>query len=352
MARTTIAILFGGASEEHPVSVKSAREVLRHLDRDRYEPVLVGITSGGEWRLCPDDGPGVPRDDWAEVAESPALLSPDPAVGGLLVLDGDGSTRRIRVDAILPVLHGRHGEDGAIQGLLELSGIPYAGCDIASSALAMDKGLAYTVAGAAGILTPEFRTVRTGESLDPASLEYPVFVKPARSGSSFGVSRVDGPDELGAAVALAREFDTTVLVERAVAGSEIGCAVIESDTELALGEPDEVRLTHGFFRIHQEDEPEVRSENSSIVVPAGIPASAREAVRSTALAVYRALGCQGLARVDLFVGDDGRVVLNEVNTFPGMTSYSRFPRMMAAAGVPLPEVIDRMVAFALRGRRR
>jgi D-alanine--(R)-lactate ligase len=346
MTRIRVAVVFGGVSEEHPISVKSAQEVAQNLDPERYEPFYIGITTGGEWLLCAGPGP-----DWERGDCRPVTLSPDRGVGGLLVQE-DGRTVTVPVDVVIPVLHGRLGEDGAVQGLLDLSGIPYVGCDIPSSALCMDKSLAYLVVRSAGIATPDFRTVAAGEEPDPDRLGYPVFVKPARSGSSFGVSRVDRAEDLPAAVDAARQYDTKVLIEGAVAGSEVGCAVLEEDAGLVVGEVDQVRLSHGFFRIHQEEAPEVRSENSTVIVPADIPAEARSRVQETAKAIYRALGCRGLARVDMFLTADGEVILNEVNTFPGMTSYSRYPRMMAAAGVPLAEVIDRLVDFALHGRRR
>ncbi|MDQ1547203.1 MAG: D-alanine---(R)-lactate ligase [Actinomycetota bacterium] len=346
MARTKLAVLFGGASEEHPISVKSAQEVANSLDLDTYEPFYVGITQGGEWMLCDRPGP-----TWESGDLVPAVLSPDRGMPGLLVLE-HGTYRTIPIDAVLPVLHGKLGEDGAVQGLLDLSGIPYVGCDVQSSVLCMDKSLAYLVVGSAGIATPQFRAVATDDEVDLDGFTYPVFVKPARSGSSFGVSRVDRGEDFARALGAAREYDSKVLVERAVVGSEVGCAVLETETGLIVGEVDQIRLSHGFFRIHQEDQPEIASENATIIVPADISAHQRLLVQETARAIFRALGCRGLARVDMFLQEDGGVVLNEVNTFPGMTSYSRYPRMMAAAGLPLDEVLDRLVGFALSGHRR
>jgi D-alanine--(R)-lactate ligase len=256
------------------------------------------------------------------------------------------------LDVVLPVLHGKFGEDGAIQGLLELSGIPYVGCDVPSSALSIDKALTYLVARSAGIATPTFWTVTAKEDLATDQLTYPVFVKPARSGSSFGVSKVDRAEDLPAAMELAGQYDAKVLIEEAVVGSEIGCAILGNDGDLIAGEVDRVALSSGFFRIHQESKPETGSENSTFIVPADIPAEAGLRVREAAKTVYRALGCRGLARVDMFLTENGEVVLNEVNTLPGLTSYSRYPRMMAAAGLSLAEVIDRAVALALTGNRR
>ncbi|HEX7716039.1 MAG TPA: D-alanine--(R)-lactate ligase, partial [Marmoricola sp.] len=216
MDRLRIGVVFGGSSEEHPVSVKSAQEVARSLDPARYEPWWIGITAGGEWRLC--DGPVA---GWDEGPGRTAVLSPDRSVHGLLVLDGERH-EEVRLDVVLPVLHGRLGEDGAVQGLLDLSGIPYVGCDVQASALCMDKSLAYTVVAEAGIPTPTFWILDPGDEIDPGVLPYPVFVKPARSGSSFGVSKVTSAAELDEAVATARQYDEKVLIEEGVVAEEIG----------------------------------------------------------------------------------------------------------------------------------
>jgi D-alanine--(R)-lactate ligase len=341
MTRSRVGIVFGGQSEEHPISIKSARQVAASLDPQKYDPVWIGISRDGAWRLCSG-----PDDDLDDAALPTAVLSPDAGLGGLVVLTPDGSDI-VRLDLVFPVLHGRHGEDGAMQGLLELAGIPYIGCDIPSSVLAMDKSLAYVVAAAAGIATPEFRVVAAGEQADPDGLDYPVFVKPARSGSSFGVTKVARADELAEAIEVARRYDSKVLIEGAVVGGEVGCAILGDGPDLVVGEVDRIALSHGFFRIHQEERPEQGSDNSTPIVPADIPPESRALVQQTAMAIYRALGCRGLARVDMFLREDGTVVLNEVNTLPGLTSYSRYPRMMAAAGLSLGEVIDRLAALAL-----
>jgi D-alanine--(R)-lactate ligase len=345
MDRLRVGIVFGGCSEEHPVSVKSAQEIAKNLDLEKYEPFWIGITTSGEWKLC--DGPGA---NWEGSSSRPAVLSPDRSVHGLLILQQE-RYEMVRLDVVFSVLHGRLGEDGAIQGLLELSGIPYVGCDIQSSALCMDKSLAYIVASSAGIATPRHWVLTPNVRVDLDCLTYPVFVKPARSGSSFGVSKVAGKEELQSAVEAARRYDSKVLIEEAVVGSEVGCAILGERFGLVAGEVDRVSLSHGFFRIHQESDPEGGSENATFVVPADISAESRTRVQETAKAIYRALGCKGLARVDMFLTQDGTVVLNEINTLPGMTSYSRYPRMMAAAGLPLAEVIDRLVSLTMYGKR-
>ncbi|AHH94545.1 D-alanine--(R)-lactate ligase [Kutzneria albida] len=344
MDRPKIGIVFGGCSEEHPVSVKSAQEVAKYLDTEKYEPFWIGITNSGAWKLCDS-----PDTNWENGSSRPAVLSPDRSVQGLLVLE-EGKYETIPLDLVLPVLHGKLGEDGAIQGLLELSGIPYAGCGVQSSALCMDKSLTYLVTSSAGIATPNFWIVTADEDIDPDQLTYPVFVKPARSGSSFGVSKVSRKEELSRALETARQYDSKVLIEEAVVGSEVGCAVLGNGQDLIAGEVDQISLSHGFFKIHQESDPESGSENSTIVVPADISTESRALVQETAKAVYRVLGCSGLSRVDMFLKEDGQVVLNEVNTLPGMTSYSRYPRMMTAAGLPFAEVIDRIVSLALAGK--
>lgn len=267
MAKLKIGVIFGGRSEEHPVSVKSAREMARNLDLEKYEPFFVGITKSGAWKLC--DGPDA---EWENGDCHPVVLSPDSDVHGLLVLEPEG-IRTIRLDVVLPVLHGRLGEGGAMQGLLELSGIPYIGCDVPSAALCMDKSLAYIVARSAGIATPNFWTVTADETVDPAQLTYPVFVKPARSGSSFGVTKVLRAEELPSAVETARQYDSKVLIEEAVHGQEIGCAILGNDADLVVGEVDRIALSHGFFRIHQEDSPRPAPRTPSRSFPPTSPKS-------------------------------------------------------------------------------
>ncbi len=334
----TVAVLFGGPSEEHDISVKSAVQLAKCLDTAKYIPIYIGITREGVWKRCP-----YPSKNWEHTAEAEVFLSPSREIHGFIQLQGD-TFQHFSVDAVFPMLHGKGGEDGCIQGLLALSGVPFVGCGVASSALCMDKALTYLIAARAGISVPEHR-VLNGETA-PEELTYPVFVKPARSGSSFGVTKVASPEELPPAIALAKQYDRKVLIEKAVTGIEVGCAVLGSGETLFTGEVDEITLTRGFFRIHQEAAPEQGSENASITVPAQLPAPQIQSVKQTAMAVYRALGCRGLARVDMFLCPDGRVVLNEVNTMPGFTSYSRFPRMMEAAGWTRTQVVDRLIQWA------
>jgi D-alanine--(R)-lactate ligase len=242
MGKLRVGVIFGGSSEEHPVSVKSAQEVARNLDLEKYEPFYIGITKSGSWKLC--DGPDA---NWETGSFRPAVLSPDSSVRGLLVLER-GRYETISLDVVLPVLHGKLGEDGAMQGLLELSGIPYVGCDVQSSALCMDKSFAYIVASSAGIATPNFWIVLPNEHIDPDRFTYPVFVKPARSGSSFGVSKVSRKADLPTALKDARQYDSKVLIEEAVVGGEVGCAILGNDLDLIAGEVDRISPLARLFQ--------------------------------------------------------------------------------------------------------
>lgn len=337
MDQLKLLVLYGGISEEHDVSVKSAKELSQNLDAAKYDPFYVFIGRDGLWRLA--DFPG---------EEGGVMVAPstDRKNRGIVAFK-DGRCERLPVDVAFPMLHGRYGEDGTVQGVLEASGIPYVGCGVCASALAMDKALTYLAAAGAGVRVPRHKVLLRGDEIEAGNLQYPLFVKPARSGSSFGVSKACEPSSLFPAVRAARRYDGKVLLEEAVEGSEVGCAVMGNGSNLMTGALDQIELSGGFFRIHQEARPEQGSENATIRVPAPIPEAVGARVVEAAKAVYRALGCRGLARVDLFLTPDHQVVLNEVNTMPGFTSYSRYPRMMAGAGISLREGIDRLIALAL-----
>lgn len=342
MYKINVAVLFGGCSEEHTVSIKSAMELAANIDTEKYQPFYIGITKSGVWKLCEK-----PCLDWEQYAKYPVIFSPGRNTQGFLIQKEDRYETQ-SVDVVFPIIHGKFGEDGSIQGLLELSGIPYVGCDIQSSVICMDKSLAYTTVKNAGIEVPDFQIIQNGDSSKTECFSFPLFVKPARSGSSFGVNKVDKAEDLCAAINEARQYDRKVLIEQAVSGSEVGCAVLGTGTDLIVGEVDQISLKHGFFKIHQEAQPEKGSENATIKVPADLPERVRERIQETAKKIYRTLGCRGLARIDLFLREDGQIVLNEVNTMPGFTSYSRYPRMMTATGFTLLELIDRLIELALR----
>lgn len=338
MDKRKLLVLYGGVSAEHDVSIKSARELSDNLDAKKYDPFYVFIDRDGFWWLV----------NSIESRENgiPVVPSTDRKNRGLVVLK-NGRHETLPVDVAFPMLHGKYGEDGIVQGVLEMAGIPYVGCGIAASALCIDKALTYTVAQAAGVRVPRHIVLMRDDEVAIGDLCYPVFVKPARTGSSFGVNRVQDSAALDAAVREARQFDSKILIEEAIVGREIGCAVMGNGHNLAVGAFDQIDLSGGFFRIHQEENPEQGSENATFLVPAPISETVRTRVVQTGMDIYRALGCRGLARVDMFLTPDDQVVLNEINTMPGFTSYSRYPRMMTAAGVTLPEVVNRLINLAL-----
>lgn len=340
-----IAVLFGGRSPEYGVSLQSAAAVLEHMDRERYEPVMVGISREGDWFHYTGPVSRVEDGSWNSGAFCvPALLSPSRSRPGLLVLERTG-LRRIPLDAAFPVLHGQNGEDGTVQGLIQLAGLPLAGCGVLSSALCMDKHRAHQLVRAAGIDVPKaFVASRADrEILERAEeLGYPLFVKPLRAGSSFGVTKVAERNALPAALEAAFAYDSQVIVEEAVSGFEVGCAVLGNET-LTVGEPDEIELAGDFFDYGEK----YSLKTSAIHVPARVPPERRRQIQENAKIIYRALDCRGFARVDQFLTPDGRLIFNEVNTIPGFTAHSRYPSMMKAAGMPFEQVISAVIELAV-----
>ena len=351
MSQKTIAVFFGGCSTEHAVSLQSAQAVLQAIDRSLYTPLAVGITRDGAWRCYPGDPGRLPDGFWErDPGCVPCVLSPDRTAPGLLLLDGE--PRLLPLDAAFPVLHGKNGEDGTLQGLLELAGIPLVGCGTLASALGMDKDRAHRLAALAGVPAPRGTVFRRGEAFSAVeraaeALGWPLFVKPVRSGSSFGVSRVTGRGGLRAAVEEAFRHDEELLLEEAVPGFEIGCAVVGNDT-LVTGRVDEIELSAGFFDFEEK----YTLKTSRIHCPARIAPQTEERAAEAAKAVYRALGCRGFARVDLFLTPDGRILFNEVNTIPGFTAHSRFPSMLRAVGVPFDRLVNRLIALAFEDGSR
>ena len=338
----TILVLFGGCSTEYEVSLQSAHGVLSHLDRSRFTPLTVGITREGRWLRYGGPLSGLETGDWASRPDCvPCALSLDRGDRRLLWLDGSGRSEGF--DAAFPILHGKNGEDGTVQGLLELMDVPVVGCGALSSALCMDKDRAHKLAALAGVRVPRSRLFRRGAVLPQMAqaaeeLGYPLFVKPVRAGSSFGVSKVNTPDQLPAAVWSAFAHDREILLEEAVPGFEMGCAIMGSD-ELTVGAVDEIELTDGFFDYTEK----YSLITSRIYCPARISPEKAAEIQETAKTVYRALDCRVFARVDLFLTPWGEIVFNEVNTIPGFTAHSRYPGMMAAAGWDFGRLITRLI---------
>ena len=342
--KKTVALLFGGCSPEYEVSLCSAAAVLRGLDPARYDVIPVGITRRGEWFRCACSADDIEAGHWTERPLIRASLSPDRSVHGLLEWDEAG-VRPVRVDVVFPMLHGANGEDGTVQGLCELAGIPYVGCGVLGSAACMDKEVAHTLAAAAGVRVPRSVTLYKGEEGSPleraAGLLYPLFVKPANAGSSYGITRVERADELTAAVELAFAFDAKAVVEEEIPGFEVGCAVI-GNRELFIGEVDEVALGERWL----DYEEKYGTRTAEIRLPARISPESRDKIRGTAAVLYQALGCRGFARVDMFLTPAGDVVFNEINTIPGFTAHSRYPKMLEAAGMPFSAIAERLITLA------
>ena len=344
----TILFLFGGCSTEYEVSLQSAHGVLQALDRSRYAPLTVGITREGRWLRYNGSLSHLETGDWQTQPDCvPCTLSLDRGESHLLWLDGSGKFEAF--DAAFPVLHGKNGEDGTVQGLLELAGIPIIGCGALSSALCMDKDRSHKLASLAEVRVPRSRLFRRGAVLPQMAqaaeeLGYPLFVKPVRAGSSFGVSKVEGPDQLPAAVWAAFAHDREILLEEAIPGFEVGCAVLGSE-ELTVGAVDEIELTDGFFDYTEK----YNLITSRIYCPARISPEKAAEIQETAKTVYRALDCRVFARVDLFLTPDGEIVFNEVNTIPGFTAHSRYPGMMKAAGWAFSALVNRLVELGVEG---
>lgn len=344
--RKTVAVIFGGCSSEYEVSLKSAAAVIRHLDEKKYKRVLLGITRRGEW-LTYAGGPDKIEDGTWISDEScvPAMISPSRDVHGIIEFGSDG-IKEMPVDVVFPVLHGKCGEDGTVQGLLELSGIPFVGCGTLCSALCMDKDFAHVVARAAGVLIPPYIVVKKQDNLfykigQAEALLYPLFVKPARAGSSYGITKVSDRESLLAALKLAFLYDDKIVIEQCVDGFEVGCAVLGNENPV-VGEVDEIELKEGFF-----DYTEKYTLKSAVIhMPARIDDKTADKIKKTALILYQALGCRGFARVDLFLSPDGKIVFNEINTIPGLTSHSRYPGMLSGIGLSFGEMAEKLIELA------
>ncbi len=356
MKNLSVCILFGGVSPEHEVSLRSAEAVLNNIDKEKYNIFPVGITKEGKWILYGGkDYSDLPSGRWLTHPDNrQAAISPIRGQG-LLTFEGDCVVRQ-RIDVVFPVLHGENGEDGTVQGLLQLAGIPYVGPHVAASAVAMDKTLTKLVVDHAGITQAAWHLVRRADmgsrmeaTLDAleAKFAYPMFVKPAGTGSSVGVSKATEREDLKNALLAAGKYDDKVLVEEFIRGREIEVAVMGNESPVAsvCGEIDSGADFYDYDAKYITD-------TSVAYVPARIPEDVAETVRDTAVRVYKAIGCQGLSRVDFFVTwQENRVVFNEINTIPGFTSISMYPKLFGASGVPYSQLIDKLLELALEASK-
>ena len=347
MQKKVIAVIFGGNSTEYQVSLQSAFSVLENMNTEKYEIIPIGITRQGDWYHYKGSLEKIKSNTWADDTGNltEVVISQSRTAGGMIELSQEGN-KVTRLDLAFPVLHGKNGEDGTVQGVFELAGIPVVGCNTLSSALCMDKDMAHRLVHEAGISVPGSITLDQSKMWELAKitrdLNYPLFVKPVRAGSSFGITKIYQETELEKAVRLAFEHDDKVIIEENIDGFEVGCAVLGRE-ELIVGRVDEIQLTDGFFDYTEK----YTLQTSRIYMPARIDGECEKRVQETAKAIYRALGCSGFARVDMFLKPTGEIVFNEVNTIPGFTSHSRYPNMMKGIGLSFAEMLDKLIGLYL-----
>ena len=344
--KKTVLLLFGGCSSEYGVSLHSASGVYRAMDKNTYNVVTVGITKEGEWYLFEGSVDDMENDTWYSDALNRACILPDRSVHGIAVFDQEGVQFQY-IDVVFPVLHGKNGEDGTLQGLCELAGIPCVGPDMMGSAICMDKGLAHKLIEDVGIRVPQAVVLSKGESKDSVAaklsgIKYPVFVKPVRAGSSYGITKVSSDTNMQDAIDQAFAYDKEVIIEENIEGFEVGCAIM-GNKELIVGRVDEIELSGGFFDYTEK----YTLKSSKIHMPARISEETEERIKATGKKIYRTLHLKDYARVDMFLTPDEEIVFNEVNTIPGFTSHSRFPSMLKGEGYSFEQVVDRLIRLAI-----
>lgn len=349
MSKLRVLVIFGGQSSEHVVSCMSAVNVIEHIDRTRYDIILIGITENGHW-IKTESLEDIKSGAWRDGAVS-AVLSPDATKRCILLLDGD-KIKEEKVDIVFPVLHGLYGEDGTIQGLLELAGIPYVGCGVLSSAVSMDKLFTKIVVGSLGIRQAAYEPVYAEQLKDMDQVtervekhfQYPVFIKPSNAGSSRGVSKASDRKGLEVGLREAARHDRKILVEEAIVGHEIECAVFGGGRqEVRASGVGEILAAAEFY----DFDAKYYDEESLTVTDPKLPEGAAEAVRQAAMAVFKAVDGYGLARVDFFVKDDGEVIFNEINTMPGFTAISMYPMLWEARGIDKDQLVEMLLAHGM-----
>jgi len=358
-----VGILFGGKSAEHEVSLQSAKNVYDAIDRTQYEPILIGIDKSGRWLLNEEsrfllnaDDPkriklNVSSDEVALIPQSKGVIANLSAYNGGRETAASGA-----IDVVFPILHGPFGEDGTVQGLLKLADIPFVGAGVLASAAGMDKDLMKRLFRDAGLPIGKFRALRLGERIPEfeeisAALGSPIFVKPANMGSSVGVSKVHTKEEYLPALHAAFEYDTKILLEEFICGRELECSVLGSPYEVG-GEaggieasvPGEIKSSHEFYSY---DAKYIDENGAALIIPAGVPAETAKRIRELSVEVFKTICCEGLARVDFFLKEDGSILVNEINTMPGFTRISMYPKLWEASGVSYTKLIDRLIVLAM-----
>lgn len=351
MAKIRVAVIFGGKSNEHDVSVVSAAHVIESIPKDKYDVICIGITKKGHWIKYMGPVEDIRNGGWESHPDNvPCILSPDPVHKGFIALTGEGEYQHVKADVIFPVLHGKNGEDGTIQGIFQMAEIPFVGCDLISSADCMDKDVTHTILEAHGIKTAKWVSMILADMSDldekcaemERELGYPMFVKPANCGSSVGISKAHNLEELKAGIKFAFSHDKKIVVEQEIKGIECECAVMGNDEPFAstIGE-----VCSANTELYDYDA-KYNNAESKTVIPARMSDADIENIRKIAVKGYKAMGCSGLARVDFFLCADGTAVLNEINTLPGHTPISMYPKLMEYAGISPEEQEDRLIKLA------
>lgn len=343
--RKSVLVIFGGYSPEYDVSLKSAYSVIKSINKNLYDIKLIGISRSGDFYLYEGDIEKINNDTWhLDKNCFDAMISGNKSEHGIIVIK-NGEVIKIHIDAAFPILHGKNGEDGTIQGLFELVGIPIIGCGILSSALCMDKYRAHKLVESMGIKVP--KSVLIDKNIKDFSkhikyLGLPIFVKPLKAGSSFGITKVEDKKDLFKAVDKAFEYDDKVILEENIDGFEVGCAVIGNDNPI-IGEVDEIELSKGFFDYIEK----YNLKTSKIHMPARITKEESNTIKETAVKIYKILNCKDFARVDMFITENREIVFNEVNTIPGFTEHSRFPNMLKGIGMGFEDIVNTLISLAV-----
>ena len=338
MSKSRIAIICGGKSSEHEISCVSANGILNAIDRNKFEPVLIGITKSGKWLLLPDDSNfSIVNGALPTVPESGIEVS----ITSLGLVAGG---KQLAIDVAFPVLHGPYGEDGTIQGLFEMIGIKYVGSGVLASAVSMDKSYAKPIFAAAGLSVAAGIVVTSKNFELPSNLTFPLFVKPARSGSSRGTTKVKQKSDLASAVEHALSFDTKVIIEQAVAGKEIECAVLQADGKITASEVGQISISSKFE--FYDFQAKYLDNSMELIVPAELPAGVQSKIQQAAITAFNAAGCEGLARVDFFYATQGEIIINEINTMPGFTPTSVYPKLIEKNGINYQELITKLITTA------
>lgn len=355
MAKIKAAVIFGGVSSEHELSLASAAEIIRNIPSDKYEVVCIGITKKGRWLYFPGDADDILSGKWEFSPDcTSAFISPDPIYKGIITIEnGESSVKKI--DVVFPVVIGKHGADGSIQGLLDMSGIPYVGCGLLASASCMDKSHTNMVLGSYGIKTADWRMITQREinHLDKqcdeiaSQLGFPLIVKPANGTSLTGVNKAENISELEAAVKTAFSHDNKVIIEEYISGRELEAAVFGYDTPFSsyIGE---IKSDSG----HEGSRECFVSEGGTLEIPADLENDVMNSIRETAVKAYKAVGCKGMARIDFFLKDDGELYINKINTIPGFKSVCIYPQLMKHLGMELPYLIDKLLEQAIDNAER